>query len=90
MKLALLGALLFCGYFVRVFGQFPRNCATLDAYLSHECCPEMRGGGSPCGEDEGRGTCDAIKVDEEPWSGSYTLFGIDDRERWPDRFFNRL
>ncbi|XP_039259423.2 5,6-dihydroxyindole-2-carboxylic acid oxidase-like [Styela clava] len=69
--------------------QFPRACATMEAYLLHECCPVMRGGGSQCGEAEGRGMCADIVVDEQPWGGPYTLFGIDDRERWPERFFNR-
>lgn len=67
--------------------QFPRACAGMEAYLSHECCPLLNG--SKCGVDEGRGICSDIVIDDQPWGGPYVLVGIDDRERWPERFFNR-
>ena len=67
--------------------QFPRACATLQAYLSHECCPLVNG--SACAEDTGRGSCSDISIDDAPHGQQYVLVGIDDRERWPERFFNR-
>jgi len=72
-----------------VRAQFPRMCATLEAILSHECCPPMNGSGSQCGFTEGRGQCESIVVDGLPHGNQYVLVGIDDRERWPERFFNR-
>ncbi|CAK8689246.1 unnamed protein product [Clavelina lepadiformis] len=67
--------------------QFPRACATLQAYLSHECCPLVNG--SACAKDTGRGSCSDISIDDAPHGQQYVLVGIDDRERWPERFFNR-
>ncbi|XP_039271284.2 L-dopachrome tautomerase-like [Styela clava] len=84
-----IGVLIIACLSVRTDAQFPRACATMGAYLSKECCPLMSGTGSPCGQTERRGICSDIVVDEQPWGGPYVLFGIDDRERWPERFFNR-
>nr|XP_002119601.1 5,6-dihydroxyindole-2-carboxylic acid oxidase-like [Ciona intestinalis] len=81
-------ALLLCSPLL-VYAQFPRACATLEAILSHECCPELAGTGSSCGELEGRGSCQDITIDDLPHGQQYVLVGIDDRERWPERFFNR-
>ena len=72
-----------------VHAQFPRACATLEAILSHECCPLLNGTGSKCGVDENRGECRDIAVDDLPHGNQYVLVGIDDREHWPERFFNR-
>lgn len=76
--------------FRNVGAQFPRLCATREAYFSRECCPRISEVGSPCGEDQDRGLCANIVADTEPWSGPYNMNGIDDREQWPLRFFNRL
>uniref|UniRef100_H2Y9I6 Tyrosinase copper-binding domain-containing protein n=1 Tax=Ciona savignyi TaxID=51511 RepID=H2Y9I6_CIOSA len=72
-----------------VSAQFPRVCATFESIVSHECCPLLGGTGSPCGEAEGRGSCVDITIDDLPHGQQYVLVGIDDRERWPERFFNR-
>nr|XP_002129679.2 L-dopachrome tautomerase [Ciona intestinalis] len=72
-----------------VYAQFPRVCATLEAIEAHQCCPFLSGNGSRCGEEEGRGSCVDIKIDDLPHGQQYVLVGIDDRERWPERFFNR-
>ena len=73
----------------RAIAQFPRACATVESLQSHSCCPLLNGSGSPCGEAEGRGKCSEITVDNSPHGPPYDLVGIDDRERWPERFFNR-
>ena len=69
--------------------QFPRACSTIEAIQSHECCPLLDGDGSVCGEEEERGFCSDIIIDDSEHGPPYALVGIDDRERWPERFFNR-
>lgn len=89
MKFVIIRALLAICCFQITIAQFPRACATLDAYLSHECCPEFRGTGSLCGAVEGRGQCLDTTIIDLPHGDQYNLINIDDRERWPERFFNR-
>lgn len=72
-----------------VTAQFPRLCATAESLRNGSCCPLLNGVGSVCGEEEGRGKCDWIKIDDSPYGPPYDLVGIDDRERWPARFYNR-
>lgn len=69
--------------------QFPRLCATSEVLQSHSCCPPINGTGSSCGEAEGRGRCSEIIIDSSEHGPPYNLVGVDDRERWPERFFNR-
>ena len=72
-----------------VCGQFPRACATTDSLSTGVCCPPIDGVGSPCGEAEGRGVCSDIVIDNSTYGPPYALENIDDREKWPSRFYNR-
>ncbi|KAM9330678.1 5,6-dihydroxyindole-2-carboxylic acid oxidase [Gastrophryne carolinensis] len=77
-----------------VSAQFPRQCATLEALESKECCPSLFPQFSPnpvdqCGVTVGRGRCAPIAVDTRPHGPQYQLDGQDDREQWPIRYFNR-
>ncbi|XP_053556589.1 5,6-dihydroxyindole-2-carboxylic acid oxidase [Bombina bombina] len=77
-----------------VSAQFPRQCVTPQALLNGECCPGLFPRQSPdpndqCGSTLGRGQCVPITVDSRPHGPQYQLDGLDDRERWPIRFFNR-
>ncbi|KAM4807536.1 5,6-dihydroxyindole-2-carboxylic acid oxidase [Rhinophrynus dorsalis] len=77
-----------------VLAQFPRQCVTPEALLSGECCPGLFPGQTPdpndqCGSTLGRGQCAPIVVDTRPHGPQYQLDGLDDREQWPIRFFNR-
>uniref|UniRef100_A0A8C5LXJ4 5,6-dihydroxyindole-2-carboxylic acid oxidase n=1 Tax=Leptobrachium leishanense TaxID=445787 RepID=A0A8C5LXJ4_9ANUR len=74
--------------------QFPRECVSLQTLTSGECCPGLFPQQTPdandrCGSTLGRGQCLPIVADSRPHGPEYTLDGMDDREQWPTRFFNR-
>ncbi|XP_072883354.1 L-dopachrome tautomerase [Hemitrygon akajei] len=78
------------GSFQEVASQFPRACSTVSALRSKQCCPSH--GSDPtvlCGAESNRGVCADVHVINKPWSGPYHLQNVDDRERWPLKFFNR-
>ncbi|KAM4709605.1 5,6-dihydroxyindole-2-carboxylic acid oxidase isoform 1-T2 [Discoglossus pictus] len=77
-----------------VSAQFPRQCTTPQALNSRVCCPGLFPEQSPdpndrCGSTLGRGQCVTIAVDNRPHGPQYQHDGLDDREQWPLRFFNR-
>ncbi|XP_053312532.1 5,6-dihydroxyindole-2-carboxylic acid oxidase isoform X2 [Spea bombifrons] len=77
-----------------VSAQFPRQCVTPEVLASGECCPGLFPDQSPdpndqCGATVGRGICVPVIVDTRPHGPQYQLDGLDDREQWPTRFFNR-
>ncbi|KAI8509132.1 5,6-dihydroxyindole-2-carboxylic acid oxidase [Branchiostoma belcheri] len=82
-----------CLVAVPVSCQFPRTCMTVDGIVSKECCPELI---SPdgqnlgvCGENASRGSCQDLAVPDIPHNPEYPFTNVDDRERWPNKFFNR-
>ncbi|XP_019339371.1 5,6-dihydroxyindole-2-carboxylic acid oxidase isoform X2 [Alligator mississippiensis] len=73
--------------------QFPRQCATVEALVSGECCPDLSPlsvpGSDRCGSSSGRGQCMPVIADSRPHGPQYMHDGRDDREHWPLRFFNQ-
>ncbi|XP_060764835.1 tyrosinase-like [Neoarius graeffei] len=70
--------------------QIPRQCANSQALASRQCCPVWSGDGSACGARSGRGICQDVAVSEQPDGPQYPFNGVDDREKWPLTFFNRM
>ncbi|XP_055488571.1 5,6-dihydroxyindole-2-carboxylic acid oxidase-like [Leucoraja erinacea] len=86
----LLASLLAAVYTVTIRAQFPRDCVRPEALQSGECCPPLGSiPGDRCGSSLGRGVCAGVRADPAPHGGQYPHDGVDERERWPLRFFNR-
>nr|XP_048309390.1 5,6-dihydroxyindole-2-carboxylic acid oxidase [Myodes glareolus] len=79
--------------FHQVWAQFPRECTSVEALRSRECCPDLSPSSGPgtdrCGSSSGRGRCESVTADSRPHSPHYPHDGKDDREGWPLKFFNR-
>lgn len=91
--LPLASAFLSLMLFHQVWAQFPRECTTVEALRSRECCPDLSPSSGPgtdrCGSSSGRGRCESVTADSRPHSPHYPHDGKDDREGWPLKFFNR-
>nr|WFP21704.1 tyrosinase-related protein 1a [Triplophysa rosa] len=73
-----------------VRAQFPRVCVTPEGLRSAQCCPSPSGlENDPCGANSGRGQCVDVSADARAHGPQYPYDGLDDRERWPLRFFTR-
>ncbi|XP_062903733.1 5,6-dihydroxyindole-2-carboxylic acid oxidase-like isoform X2 [Mobula hypostoma] len=82
--------LLLTGLLNTVCAQFPRECVSPEVLRSGECCPAPSGApGDRCGSSRGRGVCADVQVDLAAHGPQYPHDGVDERERWPLRFFNR-
>ncbi|XP_072114112.1 5,6-dihydroxyindole-2-carboxylic acid oxidase-like isoform X2 [Mobula birostris] len=82
--------LLLIGLLNTVCAQFPRECVSPEVLRSGECCPAPSGApGDRCGSSRGRGVCADVRVDLAAHGPQYPHDGVDERERWPLRFFNR-
>ncbi|XP_005807149.1 tyrosinase-like [Xiphophorus maculatus] len=84
-----LKVIIFILYLVPTYQQFPRLCVTQQALRTKECCPVWEGDGSACGAGSGRGSCEDVKISEQPDGPQYPFSGLDDREKWPLVFYNR-
>ncbi|XP_067839757.1 5,6-dihydroxyindole-2-carboxylic acid oxidase-like [Heptranchias perlo] len=73
-----------------VHAQFPRECVRFEVLRSGECCPPLTADPTDrCGSSLGRGSCADLTADPARHGPQYPHDGLDDRERWPLRFFNR-
>ncbi|XP_053483770.1 L-dopachrome tautomerase [Ictalurus furcatus] len=87
---ALLCWCVLCEFARGVRAQFPRACSTVEAIESKRCCPSPSADAEDaCGARSGRGACDTVRTDTRPWGGTYTLRNVDDRERWPTKFYTQ-
>ncbi|XP_043570572.1 5,6-dihydroxyindole-2-carboxylic acid oxidase-like [Chiloscyllium plagiosum] len=73
-----------------VLAQFPRVCMQPEMLRSGECCPGPSSDPADrCSSSRGRGSCVELGADSAPHGPQYPHDGLDERERWPLRFFRR-